>query len=313
MGVMQKPARPLANLDLNLLITLEAVVQHESVTRAAEHLGVTQPAVSAALARLRRHFDDDILERVGNRYRLTPFGIELRQRTRAALAGVERVFSARGTFDATDTSREYSVVTSDYTTALLGQRLAELLTSAAPHARLRILPSSPELVARAEHTLTTYDVMLVPHGFVTDLPNETVFHDDWMVVTDRNHEPAGGELSAEDLQRRPWVLVYHSQTASTPAARRLRMLGIEPTRQIVTENFLTVRCLITGSDRIALVPRRLLAAPGMSEGLTAYPCPVDLGELTQAMWWHPVFTDDPEHRFLRRLIREAAQSSCASP
>ncbi|MEU4317590.1 LysR substrate-binding domain-containing protein [Nocardia fluminea] len=88
--------------------------------------------------------------------------------------------------------------------------------------------------------------MLVTHGFVTDLPNETVFHDDWVVVTDRNHEPAGGELSTEDLQRRPWVLVYHSQTASTPAARRLRMLGIEPTRQIVTENFLTVQCLITG-------------------------------------------------------------------
>ncbi|MFD8099041.1 LysR substrate-binding domain-containing protein [Nocardia fluminea] len=111
--------------------------------------------------------------------------------------------------------------------------------------------------------------MLVTHGFVTDLPNETVFHDDWVVVTDRNHEPAGGELSTEDLQRRPWALVYHSQTASTPAARRLRTLGIEPTRQIVTENFLTVRCLITGSDRIALVPCRLLTVPGMSQGLTA--------------------------------------------
>ncbi|MFD3458911.1 LysR substrate-binding domain-containing protein [Nocardia fluminea] len=123
--------------------------------------------------------------------------------------------------------------------------------------------------------------MLVTHSFVTDLPNETVFHDDWVVVTDRNHEPAGGELSTEDLQRRPWGLVYHSQTASTPALRRLRMLGIEPTRQIVTENFLTVRCLITGSDRIALVPRRLLTVPGMSQSLTAYPRPVDLGELTQ--------------------------------
>ncbi|WP_405181058.1 LysR family transcriptional regulator [Nocardia sp. NBC_01377] len=297
--------RALANLDLNLLVTLDAVVHHQSVTRAAEHLGVTQPAVSAALARLRRHFDDEILHRVGNRYQLTPFGVDLRQRARIALTGVERVFAARGTFEATDTAREYSIVTSDYTTALLGRPLTELLGIRAPHARLRWLPSIPDLVARAEHTLTAHDVLLVPHGFVTDLPNETIFHDDWVVVTDREHAPH--ELTIDDLRDRPWVLVYHSQTASTPAARRLRMLGIEPHGQVITESFLTVPSLVTGSSRIALIPRRMLDIPGMHEGLHAYPCPVDLGQLTQAMWWHPLFTDEPEHRFLRTLIRHVAR------
>ncbi|MET7772017.1 LysR family transcriptional regulator [Nocardia sp. NPDC005366] len=297
-------ARALANLDLNLLVTLNAVLHHQSVTRAAEHLGVTQPAVSASLARLRRHFDDEILHRVGNRYQLTPFGIDLRQRTRMALTGVERVFASRATFEATDTTREYTVITSDYTTALLGQRLTQLLDQRAPHARLRWLPSIPDLVARAEHTLTAHDVMLVPHGFVTDLPNETIFHDDWIVVSDPEHTP--DPPTADDLRRRPWVLVYNSQTASTPAARRLRMLGIEPRVQVVTESFLTAPALVTGSARIALLPRRMLDLPVIHEGLRADPCPVDLGQLTQAMWWHPMLTDEPEHRFLRTLIRQAA-------
>lgn len=83
----------LVNLDLNLLVTLDAILTHQSVTRAAEHLGVSQPAVSAALGRLRRHFGDEILRRVGNRYQLTPLAVDLRQRTRLALTGVERVFA----------------------------------------------------------------------------------------------------------------------------------------------------------------------------------------------------------------------------
>ncbi|MDH6292394.1 DNA-binding transcriptional LysR family regulator [Rhodococcus opacus] len=304
------PLRALANLDLNLLVTLDAIVQNQSVTRAAEQLGVTQPAVSAALARLRRHFADEILHRVGNRYQLTPFGVDLRQRTRLALSGVERVFGSRGIFEATDTAREFSVVVSDYATAILGRRLTDLITAHAPHARLRFIPTTPDHVARAEQMLTALDVMLIPHGFVTDLPNSEVFRDDWVVVTDHEHRVAYDGPTVDDLRTLPWVLVYHSQTASTPAARQLRMIGIEPRAQVITESFLTVRSLVVGSDRIALVPRRLLDVPGMRDGLNAHRSPVDLGPLVQAMWWHPVYDHEPEHRFLRELILQAAREVC---
>lgn len=304
------PLRALANLDLNLLVTLDAIVQNQSVTRSAEQLGVTQPAVSAALGRLRRHFADEILHRVGNRYQLTPFGVDLRQRTRLALAGVERVFGSRGIFEATDTAREFSVIVSDYATAVLGQRLTELITVHAPHARLRFIPTTPDHVARAEQMLTALDVMLVPHGFVTDLPNSEVFRDDWVVVADRDHHFVHDGPRVDDLRTLPWVLVFHSQTASTPAARQLRMIGIEPRAQVITENFLTVRSLVVGSDRIALVPRLLLDVPGMHDGLSVHPCPVDLGSLVQAMWWHPVYDHEPEHKFLREMILRAAREVC---
>ena len=302
------PSRSLANLDLNLLVTLDAVVQHQSVTRAAEQLGVTQPAVSAALARLRRHFGDEILHRVGNRYQLTPFGVDLRQRTRLALAGVERVFGSRSTFEASDTAREFSLIVSDYATAVLGQRLVELITAQAPHARLRFAPPSPDHISRAEQTLTAFDVMLLPHGVVADLPNSEVFRDDWAVVTDREHHFASGDPTVEDLRTLPWVLVYHNHI--WPAAGQLRTLGIEPRAQVITDSFLTVRSLVIGSDRIALIPRRMLDTPGVGDGLSAHRSPVDLAALVQAMWWHPVYDHEPEHRFLRETILHAARDVC---
>src|SRR6185437_14152535 len=94
----------LASLDLNLLVTLDALLEHRSVSRAAQQVGLSQPAVSAQLARLRRHFGDDLLARQGNQYRLTPLAVQLRGRVRTAVTGVERVFTAQPDFDPTTTS-----------------------------------------------------------------------------------------------------------------------------------------------------------------------------------------------------------------
>ena len=85
----------LASLDLNLLVSLDALLQQRSVTRAAAQMGLSQPALSASLARLRRHFGDELLTRVGNEYRLTPLAVQLVDVAASALAGVERVFTAQ--------------------------------------------------------------------------------------------------------------------------------------------------------------------------------------------------------------------------
>src|SRR6185437_4041959 len=83
----------LANLDLNLLVSLDALLAERSVSRAAERLGLSQPSLSASLARLRRHFRDELLARIGNRYELTPLAAQLAEQTTGALAAVARVFA----------------------------------------------------------------------------------------------------------------------------------------------------------------------------------------------------------------------------
>jgi DNA-binding transcriptional LysR family regulator len=299
----------LASLDLNLLVSLDALLQERSVTRAAAQMGLSQPALSASLARLRRHFGDELLTRVGNEYRLTPLAVQLKELARIAVTGVERVFTAQPKFDPGSSAREFTLLVSDYVVAILGDSIAGLLAEEAPHTRLRFTPHSPAMVERADQVLLTTDVMLLPHGFVSDLSHVDLYRDEWVCVVAADNPVADEGLTVAHLETLPWVVTYHGQTASTPAARQMRMLGIEPRVQVVNENFLTVPALITGSDRIALLQRRLVDLLPLDTGIRALPVPFEVSPLIEAMWWHPVYDEDPEHSYLRDLVVRAAQQA----
>lgn len=296
----------LGNLDLNLLVSLDALLQERNVTRAAQLLSLSQPALSASLGRLRRHFNDELLFRVGNDYRLTPLAVQLKSRAKIALDSAERVFSAQPEFDPAESVREFSLLISDYGVAVLGDTLADLLAQEAPRARLRLVHNTPSAVDRAEVTLLTIDAMLLPHGFVSDLPHTDLYLDEWVLVVAADNPDVGTEVTTEQLTTMPWVATYHGPTASTPAARQMRMLGIEPRVQIVTESFLTVAALIAGSGRISLLQKRLVQTLPLNSGVRALPCPFEVGPLVEAMWWHAAYQRDPEHLYLRDLVRRAA-------
>ena len=297
----------LASLDLNLLVSLDALLQQRSVTKAAAQMGLSQPALSASLARLRRHFGDELLTRAGNEYRLTPLAVQLRDMARVALTGVERVFTAQTDFDPASSTREFSLLISDYGVAVLGDTLAALLAQEAPHARLRFIANSPSAVDRAEQVLLSTDLLVLPHGFVTDLSHRDLYRDEWVCIVSADNEAVGEELTVADLEALPWVVTFHGPTAATPAARQMRMRGIELDVQVVTESFLTVPGLVTGSRRIALLQRRLVELLPLNLGLRALAPPVEVGQLVEAMWWHPAFDDDPEHAYLRDVVVRAAE------
>ena len=296
----------LASLDLNLLVTLDAVLEQRSVSRAAEQLGLSQPAVSAQLARLRRHFGDDLLARFGNQYRLTPLASQLRGRVRTAVTGVERVFAAEPDFTPANTSREFSLVMSDYGVAVIGPLLATELAAQAPAARLRFSPNTPYVVDNALQSMTSVDLLVMPHGFTEGLSHRDLYTDDWVCLVSADNPDVGEQLTVEHLRTLPWVVCYHGPTASTPAARQMRMLGIEPRVQVITESFLTVAGLVAGTARVALLQRRLTAGIAAELRLRVLPCPFEVGPLVEAIWWHPMYDDDPEHSYLRDLLVQVA-------
>src|SRR4051812_16512652 len=275
-------------------------------------MGLSQPALSASLARLRRHFDDELLTRVGNEYRLTPLAVQLKELARIALSGVERVFSAQPEFDPVSSTREFTLLVSDYVTAILGDTVAALLAEEAPHTRLRLTTHSPALVDRAEQALLSADLMFLPPGFLTGLSRRDLYRDEWVCVVAADNPVADVGLTVEDLETLPWVATYHGPTASTPAARQMRMLGIEPRVQVVNENFLTVPVLVAGSDRIALLQRRLVDQLPLNSGIRALPPPFEAAPLIEAMWWHPAFDSDPEHTYLRDVVIRATELAIGS-
>jgi DNA-binding transcriptional LysR family regulator len=163
------------------------------------------------------------------------------------------------------------------------------------------------MVDTAHQVLLSTDLLLLPHGFVADLSHRDLYRDEWVLVVAADNPVAERGLTVEDLEELPWVATYHGQTASTPAARQMRQLGIEPRVQVVNESFLTVPALVAGSDRIALLQRRLVDLLPLNTGIRALPVPFEVSPLIEAMWWHPVFDDDPEHGWLRDLVVRAAE------
>jgi DNA-binding transcriptional LysR family regulator len=194
---------PLRNLDLNLLLSLDALLEERNVTRAAARLGLSQPAVSAALRRLRRHFGDELLVRTGNRYDLTPLATQLRGTTTTALAGVRRVFEAEPGFDPATSTRECTVVASDSSTTVLGDHLATELARDAPGVRLRFQLQTHGDVDQAPESLRHVDGMVLPHGFLQDLPAVELHTDGWVLVVSADNDTVGETITMEQLAEMP--------------------------------------------------------------------------------------------------------------
>ena len=154
--------------------------------------------------------------------------------------------------------------------------------------------------------MTNIDLLVMPHGFTDGLSHHDLYRDDWVCLVSADNPDVGDELTIEHLRAMPWVASYHGPTAATPASRQMRMLGIEPRVQVVTENFLTVPALVAGTARVALLQRRLADDIPAELGVRVLPCPFDVGPLVEAIWWHPMYDDDPEHQYLRDVLIRVA-------
>ncbi|MBB4935325.1 DNA-binding transcriptional LysR family regulator [Lipingzhangella halophila] len=297
----------LANLDLNLLVALHALLQERNVTRAAERLGLSQPAMSAALARLRRHFDDELLVRVGNRFELSTLGRELSGQTEMACHVVERVFTAQAGFDPATSQREFTIITSDYPLAVLNPNLSEAMRERAPGVRLRFPQMSTPAVEDIDTTLRSVDGMLMPHGFITDQPAVDLFHDRWVCVAAEDNHSIGDRLTMDDVRRLPWVVTYRRPTSYASAVEQLDMLDIEPHIEVTVEGFLSVPLLVAGSERIALLQERLARKLLPLGGFRILECPFRAAPLVEGFWWHPSHRHDPGHAWLRGFLSDVAK------
>lgn len=301
---MPRPSS-LARLDLNLLVALDALLTERSVSRAAERLHLSQPALSASLARLRTHFGDAILARRGNAYELTPLALRLAEHTSHALESARRVFESQVEWSPEDAHREFLVYGSDYSIATVGAIASRLAAERAPGVRFRFMLHTPSIVEDAVDRLRSVDGLLMPHGFLVDLPYLDLWHDRWLLVADPDAFPAPGGPAMADLAASPWVFTYQSQTAYTSASRQLQQLGIEPEVAAIVESFLAVPRYVVGTHRLGLVQAGLRDIVEATAAVRVFEPPFAATPLTNALWWHPVHANDPEHVWMRELFHDA--------
>jgi DNA-binding transcriptional LysR family regulator len=294
--------------DLNLLLALGALLDERNLTRAGERIGMSQPAMSAALARLRRHFGDELLEREGRGYKRTVFGEQLLPTVREALRQMEATMQRSPRFDPAGSDREFSIAASDYAVSVLAEPLLRLVMDAAPRIRLN-LHSLPAALPNAPHVLSTDDLLIGPEGY--DFPGRRtrLFRDRFVCVVD----PAvtgldgGAALSLDDLARMPHVAPTFAPGSHTPVDLVLDELGITPRIQVTVFGWLSVPFVLADTGMIAIMPERMARLALKSAPLAILEPPFGLVELVECAYWHPSRTDDPAVRWLLSILTEAAK------
>ncbi|GAA2131449.1 LysR family transcriptional regulator [Actinomadura napierensis] len=294
----------LASLDLNLLVALRALLEERNVTRAGQRIGLSQPATSAALARLRHHFADDLLVRTGNAYELTPLGTALLVPCATACGLLERLFTSRAEFDPATERREFTIIASDYAIAVFGAALARALHAAAPASRLVFRQVGPEITDTTDATLSAVDGLLMPHGVVSGFPTVELYRDEWVCVIADDHPGVGDRITMDHLADLPWV-VYQS-VYDAPVARQLSMFGLEPHVEVSVQSFQLLPSLVAGTRRVALIQRRLADLVSPIAAVRVLPCPFEAVPVQEALWWHPVHTQDAAHIWLRETAARVA-------
>jgi len=310
---MSRHTAQLAGLDLNLLVVLRELLRERNVTHAAEQLGVSQPAASAALARLRRYFDDELLVRVGRGYVLSPLARQLQRPVEQACAAAEEVFATGVRFNPATTPREFTLLMADYSIGVMGHLLSACFEREAPRAALRLRLIRESLSIDLPHVVRFVDGIVAPPIAVPELSllrSEEIFRDTWvLVVWAGNERFADRTPPLEELGRMEWVVPYHRDpgVALPPVPRQLEHLGLSPRVAVGVESYQVVPQLISGTQRVALVQRRLASSVADVLDLRVLPCPGEPEPIVESLWWHEDRGADPAHEWLRGLVRRVGE------
>jgi DNA-binding transcriptional LysR family regulator len=298
----------LGGIDLNLLIILQALLEEGNVTRAGVRLGMPQPAVSNALARLRRHYRDELLLRSGNGYDLTPLARSLLPSVQESTQLIGQTFFPGQAGQRPVGDRMFTIWLSDYSMTVLGELLLRRVHDLAPDTSIQLRLATREL-ADGDRSLLAYDLLIGPLRPVSAGQPEVVMRDRLVYVADpANSRLRDGRLTAEDVAALPHAATRFPHPGADPAAIALLRRGIAANVVLTTGGWLPLPFLVAGTDLVAAVPERLARRTAAAAGVTIVEPPFGMIELVEAAWWHPLHTTDPALTWLRGIVAEIAAS-----
>jgi DNA-binding transcriptional LysR family regulator len=296
----------LGGIDLNLLLALDALLGERNVTRAAERLSVGQPAMSASLRRLRKHFGDPLLVREGRSFLPTPMASTLAPLAREAVTALEAVFDRQRDFDPLVDQRSFTIMASDYVTIILLRSLITQLAAEAPLQRVNVVPVHGDFAEQLQRGQA--DLLVLPTeltGARFGFPHRHLFNDRYVLVADADNEAVGSVVTAEEFAQLPYV-AYSGGPLPSIADVQLDDLGIPRRVEMTTQSFVVAALLVAGTGFIALVHERLARHVVDLAHLKVVEPPVPLRPISEALFWNPRHTDDPAHSWLRQRITERA-------
>jgi DNA-binding transcriptional LysR family regulator len=295
----------LAAIDLNLLVALDALLLEANVSRAAMRVGLSQPAASHALQRLRDMLGDPLLVRVGARMELTPRAQALRGPLAQALDQVRGLFVSDD-FDAMRSERHFRLMMPDLAVELLMPPLMKKLDAAAPGVRIDVVPWRGPAIFTAEFARTIDLVISIGDAF-KGFHRQLLYTDSDALAVRRGH-PVGAKLKRREafLNARHVAVVIRGQNADLIDTWLLSK-GVRRQIALVVPGYIEALHVTARSDLVAFVPRRLIAALAKPLSLTAIAPPLDPGLDEQFMFYPTRAQMDPGSIWLRNLMLDVGR------
>ena len=290
----------LNSLDLNLLVALDALLREASVSRAAMRIGLSQPAASHALQRLRDLIGDPLLVRTGARMELTPRAQALRAPLAQALDQVRSLFIPDD-FDAARSERQFRLMMPDLADELLMPPLMEKITKIAPNVRIDVVPWRGPAIFTAEFARTIDLVISIGNAF-TGFHRQRLYIDSDALAVRRGH-PVGARLKRLEtfLDARHVAVVIRGQSEDLIDGW-LRSKGIDRRIALVVPGYIEALHVTARTDLVAFVPRRLIGALSKQLSLATITPPLDPGIDEQFMFYPTRAQMDPGSIWLRNIM-----------
>ena len=290
----------LHSLDLNLLVALDALLREASVSRAAMRIGLSQPATSHALQRLRELIGDPLLVRTGARMELTPRAQALRSPLAQALDQVRGLFT-RDEFDAARSERHFRLMMPDLAVELLMPPLMAKVTKLAPNVTIDVVPWRGPAIFSPEFARTIDLVISIGDAF-KGFHRQRLYTDSDALAVRRGH-PAASRLKKKEtfLAARHVAVVIRGQNQDLIDVW-LRPKGIERRIALVVPGYIEALHVAARTDLVAFVPRRLIAALQKQLSLQTVPPPFDPGMDEQYLFYPTRAQMDPGSIWLRNLM-----------
>jgi len=292
-------------LDLNLLVSLQVLLTERHVTRSAEKLGITQPAMSASLARLRILLADQLLVRSPQGLARTPRAEQLLEQLKQLMGIVEQITALPAEFEPRTSQRTFTLIGTDFVEFILLPPLMAALAAEAPGIEIVFKAPDPKSI-ETSMAAGTLDLAI---GYLPDAPEAliktTLFREPFTCVARRGH-PAllDGTLTLDRYVEMQHVQALMRDGTMYAAAidATLAIHGLVRKVSLWQPSFLAVACVVARTDLIGTVPSRLAAHAARGLPIGTYDVPLPLPSPDFALYWHQRSRDDPGHQWLRDKI-----------
>ncbi|HEY2254834.1 MAG TPA: LysR family transcriptional regulator [Variovorax sp.] len=295
----------LKTIDLNLLVAFDAMIERRSVTLAGEAIGLSQPAMSAALNRLRATFDDPLFVRAGQEMKPTPRATELAAPIRLVMQTVHGEILQRSAFDPSVTERAFTLITPDIGEVYFIPRLLKRFAAQAPTARLRAITRPPQAAAEAlEAGAADLAVGYFPDLHRTGFVQQKLFDNTHVCIVRHDHPAAARRLTMKEYLAATHAVVRPDGREHV-FEQFVRQRGLQLNVLVELSHFMSLLPVIENSDLIATVPIHLAHVCQNYAKVRIVEMPIKSPVIAVHQFWHRRVHKDPANIWLRQLLHAA--------